>query len=200
MENDIVGLIILWVVIGLVVGGGVSWLCYYLWGRNKWNFPKGCDVVKGEYNGVTCWLVYDKSIKWTGYSKTEVAERCALGGWALGQVVTGYYPSEFCVWVLPSSEYAKRVDVDGFKSNGRLLELHTKAGSRYIPMAACRFEVFETTITGGSLVVHEMLHDVLREGDAGRDGNAAHNLPGVWGMNGIEGKAFKVFEDELKFK
>ncbi len=151
----------------------------------QWDWPEG-QRVDGEYKGYKVTLIYGKDVKFA-YPDRMVANACACAAWALGdswtKIRTAGTPSakvlRWCVvHVLSDADYDRLYDgkiqkafpyLRNMRSNGMLISMSKKLGRGNVPIAACRHAAFGSTVSHGSLVIHELIHFLMAEHDGKND-------------------------------
>lgn len=167
-----------YILLGVVI---VAFLAIGLWqlitnirGRKRWAWPTGMRAT-AELNGFTAHFICTEPVLHP-MPIAELARRAALAADCLQFAVPGKkVPKEFAVRLLTDDDYRRKYDERfGTKSNGMLRSIEREAGGETMPLVVCRVGAFASTLTTGSLVIHELLHFLYA-------GDREHTLTEVWG-------------------
>lgn len=165
----VIGYVILGFVICAIVFGPLGYLFWFLKNRKIWSWPSKGKHTIGKYEKFTAHLfTYNVELE---FSEQETANRAAFAAFCLNEQLflknEDVIPAtEFTLHVLDDETYYKIYDerniaLGGVKSNGVQLELNKRAGNDTMPLLAMRGTKFKSTPQTGSLVIHELLHEVL---------------------------------------
>jgi hypothetical protein len=129
--------------------------------KKVWMWPEGTRIP-GRYGKFTVHFVYSNVA--LEFGPAETARRAALAAHCLNTVIgNDVVKTEFTVHLLNDRTYRTTYDAKyGITSNGMLQKVYRKAGDESMPLVACREGAFGSTPKTGSLVIHELLHDVIR--------------------------------------
>lgn len=128
---------------------GTYVLVRHLVGRKLWLWPDDEHVI-GRHGNMRAHL-FARSALSGGLRQSEVADLCALAATCVGELGI----TEICVHVLDDARYDKECSK---KSNGELRTLKTRSGNKSMPLIMCRTSKFSSTLSTGSLIIHELVH------------------------------------------
>ena len=209
----VIGYIILGFVICAAIFGPLGYLFWFLKNRKIWSWPSKGKHTIGKYEKFTAHLFTYKVESELEFSEQETADRAALAAFCLNEQLflkneDATPATEFTLHVLDDESYdkiydASKIAIGGVRSNGMQLELNKRAGSDTMPLLAMRGSKFKTTPETGSLVIHELLHEVLPRTKF-RDVNddlqgRKHDDKRVWGSgDSVEGLSQKYFKENVE--